>query len=140
MGAKAIFDHPETRRPKHRREGHRHRAAGALRGEVEKRVSQRVGAGWGLAGFCPGPGIVAMASGEAKAALFVAAMVAGMVPTALSLSGDGAWRAPMGTVVIGVAVPRGVPPTVPAVVMPLLVPAGCCGSSSPSPSASSGKG
>lgn len=29
------------------------------------------------------------------------AMTAGMVPTALSLSGDGAWRAPMGTVVIG---------------------------------------
>ncbi len=29
------------------------------------------------------------------------AMVAGMVPTAVSLSGDGAWRAPMGTVVIG---------------------------------------
>jgi multidrug efflux pump subunit AcrB len=29
------------------------------------------------------------------------AMVAGMVPTAISLSGDGAWRAPMGVVVIG---------------------------------------
>jgi multidrug efflux pump subunit AcrB len=29
------------------------------------------------------------------------AMVAGMVPTALSLGGDGAFRAPMGTVVIG---------------------------------------
>lgn len=29
------------------------------------------------------------------------AMVAGMVPTAVSLSGDGAWRAPMGTTVIG---------------------------------------
>ena len=29
------------------------------------------------------------------------AMVAGMVPTSLSLSGDSAWRAPMGTVVIG---------------------------------------
>ena len=29
------------------------------------------------------------------------AMVAGMIPTAISLSGDGAWRAPMGTVVIG---------------------------------------
>ncbi len=29
------------------------------------------------------------------------AMVAGMVPTALSLSGDGAWRQPMGIVVIG---------------------------------------
>lgn len=29
------------------------------------------------------------------------AMVAGMIPTAVSLSGDGAWRAPMGTTVIG---------------------------------------
>ena len=29
------------------------------------------------------------------------AMTAGMVPTALSLAGDGAWRAPMGWVVIG---------------------------------------
>ncbi|MEE4349265.1 MAG: efflux RND transporter permease subunit [Pacificimonas sp.] len=29
------------------------------------------------------------------------AMAAGMVPTALALSGDGAWRAPMGIVVIG---------------------------------------
>jgi len=28
-------------------------------------------------------------------------MVAGMLPTALSLTGDSAWRAPMGTVVIG---------------------------------------
>jgi multidrug efflux pump subunit AcrB len=29
------------------------------------------------------------------------AMVAGMVPTSLALGGDGGWRAPMGTVVIG---------------------------------------
>ncbi len=29
------------------------------------------------------------------------AMVAGMIPTALALSGDAAWRAPMGVVVIG---------------------------------------
>ena len=29
------------------------------------------------------------------------AMVAGMIPTALSLSGDGSWRAPMGVTVIG---------------------------------------
>jgi Cu/Ag efflux pump CusA len=28
-------------------------------------------------------------------------MVAGMLPTALSLSGDGSWRAPMGITVIG---------------------------------------
>ena len=37
------------------------------------------GAGWGLAGFCPGPGIVSMAAGEVKAAVFVAAMLLGML-------------------------------------------------------------
>jgi uncharacterized protein len=37
------------------------------------------GAGWGLAGFCPGPALVSMASGESKALIFVLAMVAGMV-------------------------------------------------------------
>ncbi|MDO8271202.1 MAG: hypothetical protein Q7U82_04670 [Gammaproteobacteria bacterium] len=37
------------------------------------------GAGWGLAGFCPGPGIVTMAAGEPKAAVFVIAMIAGML-------------------------------------------------------------
>lgn len=37
------------------------------------------GAGWGLAGFCPGPGIVSLGAGNGKAALFVAAMVGGML-------------------------------------------------------------
>ena len=37
------------------------------------------GAGWGLAGFCPGPALVALAAGHPKAAAFVAAMVAGML-------------------------------------------------------------
>jgi uncharacterized membrane protein YedE/YeeE len=37
------------------------------------------GAGWGLAGFCPGPAIVSMAAGQLKAAVFVAAMVIGML-------------------------------------------------------------
>jgi uncharacterized membrane protein YedE/YeeE len=36
------------------------------------------GIGWGIAGFCPGPGLVALGMGEWKAAVFVAAMLAGM--------------------------------------------------------------
>jgi uncharacterized membrane protein YedE/YeeE len=37
------------------------------------------GVGWGLAGFCPGPALVSFASREAKAAVFVAAMLGGMI-------------------------------------------------------------
>ena len=36
------------------------------------------GAGWGIAGFCPGPALVALGAGEGKAFIFVAAMIAGM--------------------------------------------------------------
>lgn len=36
------------------------------------------GAGWGLAGFCPGPAITSLASGAAPVALFVIAMLAGI--------------------------------------------------------------
>ena len=36
------------------------------------------GIGWGIAGFCPGPGLVAIGMGEPKALLFVAAMLVGM--------------------------------------------------------------
>ena len=36
------------------------------------------GVGWGIAGFCPGPALVSMGSGEIKGAVFVAAMLAGM--------------------------------------------------------------
>jgi uncharacterized membrane protein YedE/YeeE len=36
------------------------------------------GAGWGLAGFCPGPALVSMAAGVPKALVFVGAMLAGM--------------------------------------------------------------
>jgi uncharacterized membrane protein YedE/YeeE len=37
------------------------------------------GAGWGLAGFCPGPSIVSMAAGQPKALVLVLAMLAGML-------------------------------------------------------------
>jgi uncharacterized membrane protein YedE/YeeE len=37
------------------------------------------GVGWGMAGFCPGPGLVALGMGEAKAAAFVVAMLVGML-------------------------------------------------------------
>ena len=37
------------------------------------------GVGWGLAGYCPGPGIVAAASGAVGALVFVAGMTAGML-------------------------------------------------------------
>jgi uncharacterized membrane protein YedE/YeeE len=36
------------------------------------------GIGWGIAGFCPGPSLVALGMGEVKALVFVAAMLAGM--------------------------------------------------------------
>ena len=37
------------------------------------------GIGWGLSGFCPGPAIASLGTGEWKAALFVLAMAGGMM-------------------------------------------------------------
>ena len=37
------------------------------------------GVGWGLAGFCPGPAMVALGMGHPKAIVFTAAMLAGML-------------------------------------------------------------
>ncbi|GAC1603681.1 MAG: membrane protein [Ramlibacter sp.] len=36
------------------------------------------GIGWGIAGFCPGPALVALGMGESKAVVFVVAMLVGM--------------------------------------------------------------
>lgn len=36
------------------------------------------GAGWGIAGFCPGPALVMAGSGSSKAIIFTLAMLAGM--------------------------------------------------------------
>lgn len=40
------------------------------------------GAGWGLGGVCPGPGVVALASREPKMLALVASMLGGMTATA----------------------------------------------------------
>ena len=50
--------------------------------QVDRRLvlgSLFFGAGWGLAGFCPGPSLVALGMAEPKAVVFAAAMLAGMV-------------------------------------------------------------
>jgi uncharacterized membrane protein YedE/YeeE len=50
--------------------------------DIDKRLvggSLLFGVGWGLAGFCPGPALVSFGSGVEQAAIFVAAMLGGMV-------------------------------------------------------------
>ena len=50
--------------------------------QIDRRLvigSLLFGAGWGIAGFCPGPALVALGLGEGKALLFVVAMLGGMV-------------------------------------------------------------
>ena len=49
--------------------------------KIDRRLligSALFGAGWGVAGFCPGPALVSMADGQPKALVFVLAMLAGM--------------------------------------------------------------
>lgn len=66
--------------------GRTHSLLGApLRLPVKKDLDNRLimgslgfGVGWGLAGFCPGPALVALGTGAPKAIVFVAAMLAGM--------------------------------------------------------------
>ena len=49
--------------------------------DIDKRLvvgSLLFGAGWGMAGFCPGPALVSLATGSSKAIIFVLSMIAGM--------------------------------------------------------------
>jgi uncharacterized membrane protein YedE/YeeE len=51
------------------------------RNDIDRRLvvgAALFGAGWGLAGFCPGPALVSLAAGQTKAAVFVISMVVGM--------------------------------------------------------------
>jgi uncharacterized membrane protein YedE/YeeE len=71
---------------------------GALRWPALRQIDRRLvigslvfGAGWGLAGFCPGPAVVSVGTGHPLALLFTGAMLAGMVLHALL---EGRLRAP----------------------------------------------
>ena len=49
--------------------------------QIDRRLvvgSTIFGIGWGVAGFCPGPALVALGMGEAKAIAFVIALLLGM--------------------------------------------------------------
>ena len=50
--------------------------------QIDRRLvlgSALFGIGWGIAGFCPGPALVALGMGQAKAVTFVIATLGGMV-------------------------------------------------------------
>ncbi|MBM3407494.1 MAG: hypothetical protein FJY25_09190 [Betaproteobacteria bacterium] len=50
--------------------------------DIDRRLvagSLMFGAGWGLAGFCPGPALVSVGAGQPKAVVFTLAMLLGMV-------------------------------------------------------------
>ncbi|UJD80382.1 YeeE/YedE family protein [Serratia rubidaea] len=50
--------------------------------QIDKRLiggAALFGIGWGLAGICPGPGLVLLGAGAVKGLVFVLAMVAGML-------------------------------------------------------------
>jgi hypothetical protein len=63
------------------------RAAGLVRAEptagpIDARLvggAAIFGVGWGLSGFCPGPAVASLGAGVTDAALFVPAMLAGML-------------------------------------------------------------
>jgi len=58
----------------------------ALRLPTSRAIDRRLvlgstlfGIGWGIAGFCPGPALTSLGTGNPKAILFVVGMLAGMV-------------------------------------------------------------
>lgn len=62
--------------------------------DIDRRLvigSLLFGAGWGMAGFCPGPALTSLGTGNPKAVIFVLAMLAGM---ALFELADRFWHQP----------------------------------------------
>ena len=60
----------------------------AMRTEIDAKLvggGAMFGAGWGLAGFCPGPALAALSFGGGGVLLFIAAMLAGIAAFRLTL-------------------------------------------------------
>ncbi|MGE0733240.1 MAG: DUF6691 family protein [Alphaproteobacteria bacterium] len=55
------------------------------------------GVGWGLTGYCPGPGIASLGGGRIDLFVFLAAMLAGMIAVRLLGRGTGTVSAPAAT-------------------------------------------
>jgi uncharacterized protein len=71
---------------------------GAMRMPTSDMIDKRLvigsllfGAGWGMTGFCPGPALTSMGTGNPKAVIFVIAMIVGM---ALFELADRFWHQP----------------------------------------------
>ena len=71
---------------------------GAMRMPTSDMIDKRLvigsllfGAGWGMAGFCPGPALTSIGTGNPKAVIFVIAMIVGM---ALFELADRFWHQP----------------------------------------------
>jgi uncharacterized membrane protein YedE/YeeE len=61
------------------------------RRDIDKRLvigSLLFGLGWGIAGLCPGPALVALGTGHAKPLVFVLAMLVGMAACEWFFSGN----------------------------------------------------
>src|SRR5262249_6724802 len=54
------------------------------------------GVGWGLAGYCPGPALVSLASGRMEVFVFVIAMVTGMIAVRWMRASPAALRTGLG--------------------------------------------
>jgi uncharacterized membrane protein YedE/YeeE len=74
---------------------------GAMRMPTSDMIDKRLvigsllfGAGWGMAGFCPGPALTSIGTGNPKAVIFVIAMIAGMAIFELA---DRFWHQPRQT-------------------------------------------
>ena len=71
---------------------------GAMRMPTSDMIDKRLvigsllfGAGWGMAGFCPGPALTSIGTGNPKALIFVVAMIVGMAIFELA---DRFWHQP----------------------------------------------